>query len=619
MTANRTTDVTKQAWKFQEAAVYLALQACVKDPTTVRWNHDKKSTPKGMSIDPDLVVGKDKDKPDSVIFVTHASAERAGEKKFWRTVPEVIECKRLSSHPRVINILFAGNIKPQLKVAYGQLFDALLDLQASAAGKSLSKDLVALTRQHGTKPPDSCLAILAKAISSAGAPWIGFLSYIKHAYAAKPGNYHATMTASSFQSACVLPSERTTSLRRSVCKLVTLPKDARNALYKGDMPSTVPAHTLYLKWFDEDLSGDIIFHSDAEGQELADYLDGCDKADAEYLVEKAKKDLPSFVGFAQKLREIGNRGKCYEWLADNLSQLASPTEMQKALEQVYTDPSVPLKGYLPGNACPSDHWLFDCIMMLLRAETGRSDGYGYSKLGEETGYTNEISALAGTTIAPYLQRKKDLSDGLLSAIAKVFAGHLKRLGKDRCVNLTIKTIAITCASIFRFQMMNYRLFNPIDWVIEKEFKARGIDCDLNSTHDSFLSAHTSGAATSTKNIIRCSGGRVWIKCQSGYDGKVDKRKELCGRIGAMKLCSSPSELAKLKYFLVIDGFFDATDIKLFQKAGWDGIFYYDEMDRLANAVQAATLGKLIPIPRIPKQLAATKAIKKGLPKKPKVN
>src|SRR5262245_16934147 len=97
-------DTRKQAWKFQEAAVGLALTQLLGKPSDVHWDH----TPKGMSIDPDVVIGEDPNQPNIVVFVTHASAERAGEKKFWRTVAEAIEAKRLRSHPKLLSVLYPG-------------------------------------------------------------------------------------------------------------------------------------------------------------------------------------------------------------------------------------------------------------------------------------------------------------------------------------------------------------------------------------------------------------------------------------------------------------------------------------------------------------------------------
>src|SRR5262245_12199253 len=123
--AKANSDVRKQAWKFQEAALILALRQVIRVQANVYWHH----TPKSMSIEPDAVVGNNPDLPELVAFVTHASAERAGEKKFWRTVAEVIEAKRLlRSHPKLLSVLFPGNVKRALKVAYERLFDVCIDL-----------------------------------------------------------------------------------------------------------------------------------------------------------------------------------------------------------------------------------------------------------------------------------------------------------------------------------------------------------------------------------------------------------------------------------------------------------------------------------------------------------
>src|SRR5436309_866055 len=103
-------------------------------------------------------------------------------------------------------------------------------------------------------------------------------------------------------------------------------------------------------------------------------------------------------------------------------------------------------------------------------------------------------------------------------------------------------------------MMNYRFFNPIDWLVIDRLKAIGHFYQWPSKHRSFLNISDGEIASSTGNMISLSGVNIWIKCQSAYDGRIDKRKELCGRVGAMKLCYSKVELDKLRFYLVLDGF-----------------------------------------------------------------
>ena len=107
-----------------------------------------------------------------------------------------------------------------------------------------------------------------------------------------------------------------------------------------------------------------------------------------------------------------------------------------------------------------------------------------------------------------------------------------------------------------------------------------------ANHDSFLSTSEDAVPSRIENLIKVDDGRVWIKCQSAYDGRIDKRKELCGRVGAMKLCYSVKELSKRRFRLVIDGSFDDEDLRLFVQAGWDGVYYFYELDELVAAVRA---------------------------------
>lgn len=122
-------DTRKQVWKFQEGAVIVAARQILGNAAVIHWDH----TPKGMSIEPDVVIGKDPDNPDIVIFVTHASAEMAGQKKFWRTVAEAIEAKRLPSHPIILSVLYPGNVKGTLKGIYKSRFDGCLHLDEGLA------------------------------------------------------------------------------------------------------------------------------------------------------------------------------------------------------------------------------------------------------------------------------------------------------------------------------------------------------------------------------------------------------------------------------------------------------------------------------------------------------
>ncbi len=575
--AKRGSDSRKQVWKFQEGAVVLALRQVLGAKTEIHWDH----TPKGMSIDPDVVIGKDPDRPEVVVFVTHASAEMVGQKKLWRTVAEAIEAKRLPSHPKILSVLFPGNVKGALKEIYKTLFDGCLHLDEVPYGKGLDEALSQLTREHGIKAKDACLAILKTAVSEKRIPSFGdFTKSVKSLLKAKYGSKHEVMASSAFSGAGRVPKARFTSLRRSVCKLYTLPPDLREALLTGKPFETVPPHALLLEWFTEGVTGEPELMDD----ELRAFLATAKKEEVAFLCNYADDNLPSFRQYAQSLRDVGNSRYVNEWILKHYGDLSTQNGMAKHLRAVFVDPAEPL-AKVAGHPVPAqNHWLFQALMAVLRTETGRSDGYGYSELAKDAKTVQGVSA-ANFSITDFVGRKKLLPVKLLNPISNALAKHVRRLGPRGLDRLLNTSLQVKCKHIFNFQMMNYKLFNPIEWLILDSAKD-GIDEDIKwpAVHDSFLGTDTGGPAASSGNLVCIRAGRIWVKCQSAYDGRIDKRKELCGRIGAMKLTYAAGDLVQKRFYLVLDGAFDAADLKLLAQAGWDGVFYFDETDALVTVV-----------------------------------
>ena len=544
----------------------------------VHWD----ATPRGMSIDPDVLIGKHVNAPTAVVFVTHATAERAGEKKFWRTVAEVVEAKRLDSKPRVVSVLFASNVKNNLLIAYTEMFDAAIHLDDFNWGGEFSDALTRLAKGHGAKPKETCLLVLKEKVDQKKIPgWSKFVSVLSKSLKGKHGKYHQRISSSSFKTSSRVPQARETSLRRSICKYYTFPPEVRASLKNAKRIKNAPEHAILLEWMSRGIGGYRL--SDPE---LMRFLADAEPELIKGVVDHIDQKLPVFAEFVHSLRNVEGRMAASDWILENHARLCDPKEMRKELKNVFKDASAHLADHVSLELIPNDHWLFSSIMMMLRAETGRRDGYGYSRLGQESGFEYEISALAGTTIAPFLQRKTALESKLLEGIAKVFSEHLVRLGDDGCKQLLLTSLVTYAVSTFNFQLMNYRHYNPVDWIVCDSLLADGLQYEFPARHPSFLTAAGMGGTTSTGNLICVGEGRVWIKCQSAYAGRIDKRKELCGRIGAMKLCYTPSELEQKKFFLVLDGFFDDNDLALLDQAGWDGIFYYDELDDLAVAVAA---------------------------------
>ncbi len=581
-------DISKQAWKFQEGLAYLALQSVCDRPEIVHWNYErvpgsrkKKFTPTAISIDPDIVIGEDINNPDMLIFVTHASMEHGSEKKFWRTVPEAIEEKALPSCPKVLSILYAGNVKGNIKVAYENLFDGTYHLDQTPNGVALSQMLMHYTESFGSLTPLECLNVLRAIESSHPQIWSDYLENIKRLYLSDFGPKHNALVSIASKHTHRIPFAKRTSLRQSICKLLTLPAVLQQAAIDGkEYFQNIPYHAVELGWFKEITVSNSYKLND---QELIDFLASTPKDIINYELSEAQK-CTTLMDSIRNILSINTRSIINGWILDHFDELIMPEKMLEYLNIIFEDSYAPLAGKIDPALCPASHWLFESLMSMLRTETGRADGYGYSSLAADAGVTTGITG-GYIYVADFSNRKNSIDLELNAKIAQAFSNNLTRLGKDRVEVLLSRSIHTLCVSLFKYNISTYRNHNPIDWLVCRELEQNSITYKYPSSHPSFLSDDLAGNATSTKNIIEVAGGRIWIKCQSAYDGCTDKRKELCGRIGAMKLRFSPQQLKAKRYILVLDGYYNQEDLQLLDKAGWDAIFYYDETDNLIQYVK----------------------------------
>jgi hypothetical protein len=120
-----------------EAIIKVALDQLVHDGLLsgkVFWNEK----PAAMTIEPDFTVGHDKDRPTHLFLVTHSSAARNSDMKFWRNLGELAEAKtRLPVTPRVYSVVFDPVIKEDLKALQSKAFDGQLIVGDTKYGQAL--------------------------------------------------------------------------------------------------------------------------------------------------------------------------------------------------------------------------------------------------------------------------------------------------------------------------------------------------------------------------------------------------------------------------------------------------------------------------------------------------
>jgi hypothetical protein len=103
-----------------KAAIQDALRA-LKSAEKVFWEE----TPDAAAIKPDVTTGHSKDLPTNVVLVNASDSPKESEKKYWRNIGEIFDCKtRLDPQPTVIALFFKSEIKPELIKLTSALCDA---------------------------------------------------------------------------------------------------------------------------------------------------------------------------------------------------------------------------------------------------------------------------------------------------------------------------------------------------------------------------------------------------------------------------------------------------------------------------------------------------------------
>jgi hypothetical protein len=114
-------------------------------------------------------------------------------------------------------------------------------------------------------------------------------------------------------------------------------------------------------------------------------------------------------------------------------------------------------------------------------------------------------------------------------------------------------------------------------------------CKLEKIRSCFgEKAELPGQATKTTVLRK---GKTLINWQSVSDaGRDHKKKELCGRAVALRYSWDATNKKFIKrplvekLLLVVDGTWRREDLLALARAGWDEIFYPDEMDKLVKAI-----------------------------------
>lgn len=569
-------------------------------------------TPLGIGIVPDIIIGTDIHKPRILLQVHHTRAERASEKKFWRNVGEYVDARNaLGGATQIVTIAFDSGQKRKLSAAATHLMDGFLEVDRQFYGKELlafAKALeteieagkikgdkrLELARGRLAKRPATVVAIKAFAndlnatlssASKAGASWFATYSMIQAG-----------------RSASRIPKRKLTTLRRALGRFLPVDDEVllRKLLHsiRTGGKATWPQYLIDLGIATKTLAGGTFTNPCPLGTRVSRKMESDPAYEAFLMAEHFNND--EIVRLWKKLRSITTSmtQACasirsadefvlyHKFVVDNFAMLTTQAGMAKALEDCFDDPDTVL-GKTIGLAIPAEKgvWLFDYVMTIIKAQTGKQQGYGYTKLSEEAGIkVDDKRSILDFALPKMLNRTEFPS----VEVTKKFSGTLA----DRLASVTKRWVNLNQAEIARFVLKGqfedkiYKTasFDPALDLVLLALKGSGGARDKRSA--TFLTGYIGkGAGTCDTLTI----GDTLIMWQSASaQGDDHKTKELCGRIGMLRVTTSKAEKVIptpiKKAILVIDGTWREDQLDRLAVAGFDAIYYVDEVDQLAKDI-----------------------------------
>ncbi len=280
-----------------------------------------------------------------------------------------------------------------------------------------------------------------------------------------------------------------------------------------------------------------------------------------------------------------------EFLADQRAKITNKKTLHKLFKEVAQDPNgafIANVGEEP--SIPIDwHWLYTAIVALLKAESGKKQGFGYSKIAAAMPTASHARAVEHSILQNYEYGLRRVSDGIIEEVAAVLADRLHLLSADRIRS----SIDAACKFLVWCEVEDKVIPHGIDVLpamIKLAFQDAGSPLATTSITSCLAESVSASGTSGRTNIFRSADTLIWYKAVHGGHAN-DKRKEVQSIISTWrhkwdpKLDSFRPNKEFRKALLVIDGVWREEDLMKLHAYGWDEFFYPDQLDQLIESVE----------------------------------
>jgi hypothetical protein len=294
------------------------------------------------------------------------------------------------------------------------------------------------------------------------------------------------------------------------------------------------------------------------------------------------------VTWVTPLRHLQRINTHVDFIEAHYDDVTNLDTLRELLEQCYDDPAS-----LSGEPSDAKVWVFEIMISLLKAKSGKLQGYGLAQLSADTGLA-EMGAgapLVRFIIPKFVQReempKPEHMSLLVAGLAQRFSQDVTRSDlpglRARAKDWVIK-------ENLEDRLLPYRNFEPLLWLLQTELERRGKQYTAKEPYVGWIGEYAeTGRKSGTTPFVKVGTTLIHWKSVSNA-GKVHKKKELAARARNVryqynsntKTFTRRSEVERL--VLIVDGTFEDNDLRALAEAGWDSIVYPDEIAELVNSL-----------------------------------
>jgi len=567
-----------------EALIFRALEKAVvnlSNSCQVRWNEK----PDHMSVNPDFTIGFDVNDPSHLILVTASGAEHNSHMKMWRNLAEIFEGKaQLPATPSLISIYALSRQKKIVRSIINDLVDAGFHTDEQPYSKHLSSwidkniNVKAKTKEAKLaildadiqKNPQLAGAIaalaqdLAQALQQRNTELDPLWVLMREDYA-KPHNP---------------PPAKTTSVRRGLGKLLVLEPNIRQLVYAGYNKRSgirldnLPTYAFELGFFKKSLVG-----AQVDDPEIKGALDLLGGETCEAVLQQAPDSMDTWIN---PLRDLGRVATHVDFIHQHYDQVTNPAQLSALLVQCFNNPAG-----LSGESGDEKVWVYEIMISLLKAQSGRLQGYGLAQLAVDTG-TPAFGA-GGFIIPPFIQREKMLSSNHLSKLAQGLANRFQtNVSRNDVLALKVKVEDWVIKENLEDRLIPYRNFEPLLWLLIAELKKQRKPYEPKKPYVGWVNEYAAvGKRSATTPFVKVGSTLIhWKSSHASHPN--DKTKELAARARSIryqyhpesKTFSRRSGVSQLA--LIVDGDWSDRHLQTLSSSGWDIIVYPDQIADLVR-------------------------------------